>query len=215
MMSWSKSIVGLFLFIPASWTQVSRQNEAIEKAEKSYAEARYEESITDHLILLNEFALASPYLDFNLGLTHHHANQADVAAGFYDKTTVAADKKLSSFAFNQSGVLMGNKKEYQAALSKFQTALIKDPTNEEARYNYELLARWLQRAEERKQQENNLPEPSEFAKRKKAEADRMVEQFRFSEALNVMEEALAQDQTVAAYQDFINSLKEVVEINEK
>lgn len=215
MMSWSKSLIAVFLLIPASWTQVSRQNEAIEKAEISYAEARYEESITDHMVLMNEFAITSPCLDFNLGLSHHHANQPDEAASFYDKTTVSTDKKLSSFAFNQGGILMGNKKEYQAALSKFQSALIKDPTNEEARYNYELLARWLQRDEERKQQENNRPEPSEFAKRKKAEADRLVEQFRFSEALKVMEDALTQDETVAAYQDFITNLKEVVEINEK
>ena len=215
MMSWSKSLVGVFLLIPASWTQLSRQNEAIEKAEKSYAEARYEESITDHLVLLNEFAIHSPYLDFNLGLSYHHANQPDEAASYYDKTTVSTDKKLSSFAFNQVGILSGNKKEYQAALSKFKSALIKDPTNEEARYNYELLARWLQRDEERKQQENNKPEPSEFAKRKKAEADRLVERFLFSEALKIIEDALVQDETVAAYQDFITNLKEVVEINEK
>lgn len=122
---------------------------------------------------------------------------------------------LVSFAFNQSGVIAGNKKEYQAALSKFQSALIKDPTNEQARYNYEMLSRWLKRDEERKNQDKNKPEPSEFAKRKKAEADRLVEQFRFNDALKVMQEALAQDTTVAAYQDFITTLQEVVEIDEK
>lgn len=215
MMSWSKSLVTLFLLIPASWTQISRKNEAIEKAEKSYAEARYEESVADHLVLISEFGISSPYLDFNLGLSHHHANQPDEAAGYYDKSTISPDKKLSSLAYNQGGILLGNKKEYQAAISKFKSALILDPTNEEARYNYELLARWLQRDEERKQQENNKPEPSEFAKRKKAEADRLVERFLFSEALKIIEDALVQDETVAAYQDFITNLKDVVEINEK
>ncbi|MCR9083856.1 MAG: hypothetical protein NXH89_15620, partial [Cyclobacteriaceae bacterium] len=126
----------------------------------------------------------------------------------------SADMILSSFAYNQGGVLLGNKKEYEAALSKFKTALIKDPLNEVARYNYELLARWMKRDEERKNQEENPPEPSDFAKRKKAEADRLVEQFRFRDALNLMNEALAQDQTVAAYQQFITTLQEVTEINE-
>jgi hypothetical protein len=41
-----------------------------------------------------------------------------------------------------------------------------------------------------------------------------VEQFKFKEALTLMEAALAQDETVAAYQDFMTSLKDVVEINE-
>jgi tetratricopeptide (TPR) repeat protein len=213
-MNWSKWIVSIFLIIPASWTRVSRLNDAIEAAETSYAETKYEEAITNHLVLVNEFEMRSTYLDFDLALSHHYAKEEEEAAGYYDLATQSSDKTLSSFAFNQGGVLLGDKKEYQAALSKFQTALIKNPLNEEARYNYELLARWLKRDEERKQQQNK-PEPSEFAKRKKAEADRLVEQFRFEDALKVMEGALAQDETVAAYQDFITLLKDVVQINEK
>ena len=84
-----------------------------------------------------------------------------------------------------------------------------------ARYNYELLARWLQRDEERKNEDQDKPEPSEFAKRKKAEADRLVEQFRFKDALNLMNEARLQDETVDAYQDFMTSLQEITEIDEK
>lgn len=213
-MSWSKWILTIFLIIPSSWTKVSRLNTAINTAEKSYAEAKYEQSVTDHLVLVNEFDYKSPELSFNLGLSHHYSEKPDEAQTWYDQVTQSPNKMLVSFAFNQGGVLLGNKKEYQAALSKFQSALIKDPTNEQARYNYEMLARWLQRDEERKNEDQNKPEPSEFAKRKKAEADRLVEQFRFNDALKTMEEAMAQDSTVAAYQDFITTLQEVVEIDE-
>lgn len=213
-MSWSKVIIGTLLIIPSSWTRVSRLNEAIETAEKSYSEARYEDAVKDHQFLVDEFQYSSFALDFDLGLSHHYATKVDEALTFYDLATQNPDKVLASFAYNQAGVILGNKKEYQAALSKFQSALIQDPLNEQARYNYELLARWLKRDEERKQQEQNKPEPSEFAKRKKAEADRLVEQFRFKNALNLLEDALAQDSTVAAYQDFMTTLKEVVEIDE-
>jgi tetratricopeptide (TPR) repeat protein len=214
-MSWSKWILAVFLIIPGSWTRVSRLNKAIKAAEKSYAEAKYEESVSNHLVLINDFEYRSPELSFDLGLSHQYAEKVDEAQTWYDQATQSPKKMLASFAFNQSGVIIGNKKEYQAALSKFQSALIKDPTNEQARYNYEMLARWLQRDEERKNQDKNKPEPSEFAKRKKAEADRLVEQFRFNDALKIMQEALTQDSTVAAYQDFITTLQEVVEINEK
>lgn len=214
-MSWSNWIVAVFLIIPSSWTYVTRLNTAIKVAERSYAEAKYEESVANHLVLINDFEFKSPELSFNLGLSYQYAKNVDEAQTWYDQATQSPRKVLVSFAFNQSGVIMGNKKEYQAALSKFQSALIKDPTNEQARYNYEMLARWLKRDEERKNQEKNKPEPSEFAKRKKAEADRLVEQFRFNDALKVMQDALAQDSTVAAYQDFITTLQEVVEIDEK
>ncbi|EAZ79175.1 hypothetical protein [Algoriphagus machipongonensis] len=215
-MSWSKVLVATLLLIPSSWTRVSRLNSAIDEAEESYSQANYELSIEKHLALIENFQYSSPELDFNLGLSYHHAEKPDEATGSYDKATLSPIKMISSFAYNQGGVLLGNKEEYEAALNKFQSALIMDPTNETARYNYEMLARWLQRDQEKKDQENqDKPDPSEFAKRKKAEADRLVEQFRFRDALNVMTEALQQDETVAAYQEFINSLTEVTEIDEK
>ncbi|MEP0713907.1 hypothetical protein [Algoriphagus sp.] len=214
-MSWTKLTLAFFLLIPASWTRVSRLNAAIDLAAESYAKTEYEQSIANHLVLIDEFGYASPALDFNLGLSHHYAEKLDEAAGYYDKASIAPDKILASFAFNQGGVLLGNKKEYEPALNKFKSALIQDPTNEVARYNYELLSRWMQRDEDRKNEDQNKPEPSDFAKRKKAEADRLVEQFRFKDALNLMNDALQQDETVAAYQDFITSLQEITEIDEQ
>jgi tetratricopeptide (TPR) repeat protein len=190
-------------------------NTAIDRAAESYAKTEYAQSITTHLSLLDEFQYVGEELDFNLGLSHQYAEKLDEALGFYDKASISPDGTLASFALNQSGVIQGNKKEYEVALSKFKSALIQDPFNEVARHNYELLARWMQRDKEQKEKDQNKPEPSDFAKRKKAEADRMVEQFRFKEALSLMQEALAQDETVAAYQEFIKSLEEITEINEK
>ena len=214
-MSWSKLTLAVFLLIPASWTRVSRLNSAIDLAADTYAKAEYEQSITNHLVLIDEFGYASPELDYNLGLSSQYAEKLEEATGYYDKASIAPNKMLASFAFNQGGVLLGDKKEYEPALSKFKSALIQDPNNEVARYNYELLARWLQRDEERKNEDQDKPEPSEFAKRKKAEADRLVEQFRFKDALNLMNEARLQDETVDAYQDFMTSLQEITEIDEK
>lgn len=214
-MTWSKGIFLVLVFLPATWTRVSRLNDAIDQAAASYAATEYEQSIKNHRVLVDEFQISSTYLDFNLGLSYQYASQPEEAAASFDKASLSADKFLASFAYNQGGVVLGNKQDYQAALSKFQSALIQDPLNEEARYNYELLARWLKRDEERKNQKENTPEPSEFAKRKKAEADRLVEQFKFQEALTLLEAALAQDETVGAYQEFITSLKDVVEINQK
>lgn len=214
-MSWSKTTLALLLLIPSSWTKVSRLNSAIEEAETAYSKTEYLESIIKHQILIDEFQMASPSLDFDLGLSNQFAEKPDEATGYFDKVSIAPNKGLASFAFNQGGVLLGDKKEYEPALDKFKSALIKDPNNEVARYNYELLARWMQRDEDRKNQDENKPDPSDFAKRKKAEADRMVEQFRFKDAFNLMNEALQQDETVAAYQEFITSLQEITEIDEK
>lgn len=214
-MSWSKITLAVLLLFPNSWTRTSRLNSTIDQAEEAYSKAEYEASIAKHQILVDEFEVSSSKLDFNLGLSNQFSGKVDEAAGYFDKASISPDKQLASFAFNQGGVILGDKKEYEAALNKFQSALIKDPMNEVARHNYELLSRWMQRDEERKNEDENKPDPSDFAKRKKAEADRMVEQFRFKDAFNLMNEALQQDETVAAYQEFITSLQEITEIDEK
>lgn len=207
--------MAFLLLIPNSWTRTSRLNSAIDQAEEAYSKTEYEVSIAKHQVLVDEFEVSSPRLDFNLGLSNQFAEKVDEASGYFDKASISTDKQLASLAFNQGGVILGDKKEYEAALNKFQSALIKDPMNEVARHNYELLSRWMQRDEERKNEDENKPDPSDFAKRKKAEADRMVEQFRFKDAFNLMNEALQQDETVAAYQEFITSLQEITEIDEK
>jgi tetratricopeptide (TPR) repeat protein len=214
-MSWTKLTLTLFLLIPASWTRVSRLNTAIDQAENAYLKTEYQASIVKHQVLIDEFQYNSPALEFDIGLSNQFAEKVDEAAGYFDKASISSDKPLASFAFNQGGVLVGNKKEYEAALSKFKSALIKDPSNEVARHNFELLSRWMNRDEDRKNENDKKPDPSDFAKRQKAEADRMVEQFRFKDALSLMNAALQQDETVAAYQDFITSLTDITAIDEK
>ena len=167
-MSWIKGIFLFLVFLPASWTRVSRLNAAIDQAAVSYAATAYAQSIKDHRVLIEEFQLVSEYLDFNLGLSYKYANQPEEAAANFDKASQSTDERLTSFAFNQGGVVLGDKKDYQAALSKFQSALIQNPLNEEARYNYELLARWLKRDEERKNKDESTPEPSEFCQTEKS-----------------------------------------------
>ena len=117
-MSWSKLTLAVFLLIPASWTRVSRLNSAIDLAADTYAKAEYEQSITNHLVLIDEFGYASPELDYNLGLSSQYAEKLEEATGYYDKASIAPNKMLASFAFNQGGVLLGDKKEYEPALRR-------------------------------------------------------------------------------------------------
>ena len=56
-------------------------------------------------------------------------------------------------------------------------------------------------------------EPSEYAKKLKAQADRLVELKQYRQAHELMAEGLKKDQTVSAYNDYINRLKIVAQIN--
>lgn len=207
------------LFLPSSWKGVAERNSAIKEAERLYAETQFEESVRQHLVLIEEFDLNSDEVRFNLALSYQNNGQEADAQKTFSGLLNSSHEILPSFAANQIGVLHGIEKEYEEALEYFKTALIKNQDNENARYNYELLSRWMEDQEEDQEEqepsdEEDKMQPSNYAKRMKAEADGLVDQFRFNEALEVMNRALEIDETVSYYEEFINNLGEINEINE-
>lgn len=214
----SRYLLWILLFLPADWEKIAATNAAIAAAERSFKETDFENSIRNHLSLLEEHGLNHPEVRFNLALSYQNNGQEEDAKKTYEPLASSTGSIIPSYAANQQGVLLGNEQKYRDALSYFKTALLKNPNNEKARYNYELLSRWLEGNEEEQENEEDREDedqiqPSNYAKRMKAQADEMVDRFQFDEALEIMENALEIDETVAHYQKFIDHLNEINEIN--
>ncbi|EON75962.1 tetratricopeptide repeat domain protein [Lunatimonas lonarensis] len=208
----------ILLLIPASWKKIGERNRALKEATAAYVGTDFEESVRRHLVLINDFQLGEPEVKFNLGLSYQNNGQEEDALKTYSELSLSRNKTIASFSANQAGVLEGRESNYKEALTYFKTALLKNPENEAARYNYELLSRWLaENEEEEKQQQDQEDqeklEPSNYAKRMKAQADSFVDQFRFGEALQTMKKALEIDETVRYYEGFINNLNDINEID--
>ncbi|HSI74720.1 MAG TPA: tetratricopeptide repeat protein [Lunatimonas sp.] len=221
MMLFARTLMVVFLLIPTSWKKIGAKNSAIYDAEQAYVATDFEQSVRQHLSLMADHDLRTPEVKFNLALSYQNNGQEDEAKKTYEEVIRSGNKTLASFAANQVGVLEGRESNHKDALAYFKSALIQNPDNEMARYNYELLSRWLEENEEDKdkeekdQEDQDKIEPSNYAKRMKAQADEYVDQYRFDEALETMQRALEIDETVAHYQNFIQYLSDVKEINDK
>lgn len=146
------------LLLPSSWTEIGKRNKAIKEAAKSYAATDYEKSVADHLRLSSDFGISGPNASYNLALSYHYNGQTEEAQRTYQSLQSSTDKLIASFAANQNGIILAQQNKYQEALTAFKFALIKDPNNEQARYNYELLSRWLEEDPERQQQQEDQGE---------------------------------------------------------
>jgi hypothetical protein len=85
------------------------------------------------------------------------------------------------------------------------------PDFPEARFNYEWVKR---RLDSPPPQGGTPPEPSDFARRLKARADALVAQRQYRDALDLMNDGLRRDSTVAAFADYVQRLGDVVQIEE-
>lgn len=215
----SRYILWILLLLPSDWKNIAITNEAITSAATAFKEADYENSVRQHLALIDEHGMNEPEIKFNLALSYQNNGQEEDAKKTYEELSNNTIGEISSFASNQQGVMLGNEKKYKEALALFKKALLNDRGNEKARYNYELLSRWLDGNEENQeneedQEQEDKPEPSNYAKRMKAQADDLVDRFEFEEAMKTMESALEIDETVASYQKFMDHLKDINEINQ-
>jgi tetratricopeptide (TPR) repeat protein len=81
----------------------------------------------------------------NLAHGYFQLRDADKAAFYYTKLTEKGNNFTQSVALNQLGYIADVTQNPERALEYFKQAILKNPQNYEARYNYELVRKRLQR----------------------------------------------------------------------
>lgn len=187
----------------------------MESGLKAYSEGSYEIAAQDF-----ESALASapddPQANFNFGAALYKKGDFKNAIPVFEKALTSPDDQLRQNAFYNLGNARFSNEEYEQAIESYKKALQLNPEDLQAKHNLELAQRKLKEKEDQEKQDQNQQndniEPSEFAKQLKARAEILVSQRLYREAFDLMQKGLRSDETVAAFQSFINRLKEVADI---
>jgi tetratricopeptide (TPR) repeat protein len=212
----------LLLLIPGNLDRIARINRIKEQAEKAFAEKKYQEALNGYLLLVDSLQVNDENVNTNLAHCLYKLNKKEEAAKQYTNLASSSNKKISSIAHLQLGLLNYSDKKTEDALTHFKAAIKANPDNQEARYNYELLKKFNDQNKnnnDKKNDKNNdknseKQEPSEFAKKLKEEADKLVAMRQYGKAYNLMTEGLKKDNTVANFQDYISRIKDVSQINQ-
>jgi tetratricopeptide (TPR) repeat protein len=192
---------------------IGKSNSAKSKAKEAYVKGDYKTAIENYKYLTDSLGVKEDEVMMNLAHSYFNLNDTANALTTYQKLLTSQNKMLKSNAYQQLGVLSNRQEKLEEALANFKEALKTDPTNEDARYNYEMVKKKLE--EKKKQEKKNNPpkEPSEFAKKLKAQADLLVLQREYKSAYDLMIGGLQKDQSVAFYQTFIDRTKIVASIH--
>lgn len=210
-------VVVLFLLISVlggDLSKIARVNRLKKIAEDAYKNGEFESAISSFRLLTDSLGVDEDPVLLNLANAYFQQNDTTNASQYYSRVLSSDDDYLRSLAYQQIGIINKQQNKHKEALSDFKSSLRSNPQNEEARYNYELLKKMMDQQEQQQQNENDDIEPSEYAKRLKAQADNMVKQNLFDQAMSLMQKGLQEDETVAAYNSFISKLNDVVESKE-
>jgi tetratricopeptide (TPR) repeat protein len=195
--------------------RTKRVNTAIEQAEQSLQQKDYANAGRQFRYLVDSLRFTEPAARLALAHSLFEGKDTLSARQQYQRLDSVPDIPVRSAALQQLGVLAGNRNENEQALAYFKQTLKADPNNEDARYDYELLKKKLNKEQQKEEQKKNPndQEPSDFAKRLKAQAEALVLERRYQEAHTLMRDGLKKDKTVSAFNEFINRIHKVAQIN--
>jgi Ca-activated chloride channel family protein len=193
---------------------------------REYKAGQYDQALKEYEQLLKRKG-DDPRLHFNAGAAAYRNQQFEEAAKQFNATLAAPDLKLQGLAYYNEGNALYHlgernpdpKKRMEAwekAVQDYRSTAKLNPQDEDAKFNYEFVKRKLEELKQQQQQKNqpNEIQPSEAAKKAKAEADEAVRQRVYAKALKIMEEQLEHDPTTSYYADYIQRLKEVNGVQE-
>jgi tetratricopeptide (TPR) repeat protein len=199
----------VFLFADADQGKIKKGIEAYEKEQWDEALNHFQDALLDDP--------ENPRLHFNVGSVQYQKQKYEEALQSFQKALLTKDVTLQESAYYNIGNTYYQMNKYQESIEAYKKALDLEPTDQDAKNNLELVRAKLKEMADKQQQQNQQQqqiEPSEYAKQLKAQAEALVAQRFYKEAHQLMEQGLQSDPTVAAFQSFIDRLKDVVEIEE-
>lgn len=123
-----------------------RANQEYKKKEFSKAREKYQEN-----------SLKNPengQLHYNLGNALYKESKLDEAEAEYKMALRDQNFEDKSKLYQNMGNIRFQNQDYKNALEFFKKSLVADPTNPDARYNYEMAARYLQKQQQQQQNQD-------------------------------------------------------------
>ena len=150
---------------------------------------------------------------FNLGDTYYKQGKYKEASEQFEilSTRKTGDDTLSKVYHNLGNAYL-KQKEFEKGINAYKNALKKNMSDEETRYNLAYAQKMLKQEVQKKNDPNNK-NPSEYAKKLKEQADRLVAERKYNEAYNLMTAGLRKDHTISAYETYMQHIKDVLDSN--
>jgi Ca-activated chloride channel family protein len=158
-MKWAAFCAAVLFFTDP--LKISTINRIKSAAMQAYASGNYAQAAQLYQYLIDSLGVIEEEVLINAGHSYFQISDYEKAKQAYAVASVFGNKNLQSVAHQQLGVIANREGKFQDALQHFREALKANPSNEEARYNYELLKKKLkdqnspQQQNQQQQQQND------------------------------------------------------------
>lgn len=147
---------------------IGKINSLKSQAKDAYKKGDFKTAISKYRYLIDSLGVVEDEVKLNLANAYFQSNDTTHTATSYQPLTQSTNPKIRSIASQQLGVLSNRQNKHEEALANFKQALKADPTNDDARYNYEMVKKKLEEQKKKEEeQKKNDPNQKEESKDKK------------------------------------------------
>jgi Ca-activated chloride channel family protein len=150
-------------------TEISRYNRLKSKAEVAFEHGQYDVAAQNYSMLYDSLSADDPAIALNLAHSYYALGDTSNALLKYQAAASNNNNKIKSIAYQQLGVMADKPETLNESLQYLKSALKADPTNEEARFNYELVKKKLEKQKEQQQDQQNQDQKDQDEKKEDQE----------------------------------------------
>lgn len=145
----------LLMMIGPGPGDIGKINTAKSEAKKAFQRGEFSKAVAEYKYLTDSLGIKEDEVSMNLAHSYFELNDTINAQNAYLPLSSSLNKKFKSLASQQLGVLANRQGKFEEALNYFKNSLKADPTNEEARYNYEMVKKKLEEKKKQEEQQQN------------------------------------------------------------
>ena len=133
--------------------EIAKINALKREAEEAFLNGNYQLALTNYTTLLDSMGIDEDEIRLNLAHAQYQLKDTASAKNSYNTIITSKNNQLKSIAYQQLGVMSKEAGKLEEALQQLKSAIKSDPSNQEARYNYEVVKKLLE--EQKQQQQQN------------------------------------------------------------
>jgi Ca-activated chloride channel family protein len=156
--------------------KIARINSYKNAAKKAYIEGDYKTAASKYQYLVDSLQVQEEEVLMNLANSYFKLNDTTRAQTGFQNLSQSKNAHMRSKAEQQLGVMANRQGKTEEALNHFKQALKSDPTNNDARYNYELLKKKLDEEKKKQQQQNKQNQDQQKQDQEKQEQEKKQDQ---------------------------------------
>ena len=171
---------------------VKKINNAKSAAEEAFKNGDYSAAVKHYQYLVDSLGVHEDEVILNLANASYLAKDTASAFNYYQSVTESPKTDIKSKAFQQLGIMANKQGRAEEALKHFKESIKAEPTNDAARYNYEMLKKKLE--EQKKQQEEQQQQNKDDQKQDEKNKDQQQQQQKDQQDQESKDDEQKQDQ---------------------